>query len=332
MVPLYRVLGGDRKEYGPVSAEEVRRWLAEGRLNGQSLVKAEGVADWRPLATVPELLENPDQASGNPPLISATQRVAAGAPGAEILSGQPQLDIGRCLARSGALLRDNFGLFAGAAAIVWLFGLSEFIPRIGTLVGLAYRVFAGVLYGGLYLVFLKRIRGEAASVADTFAGFGDNLGQLALAGFLSWLLSELGILFCLLPGIYLMVAWVFCVPLVADKRLEFWSAMELSRKVVTRVWFPMFGLLLLAFAPVVLVSLIIWVKSTAMALDLTHLFLAGGIPTITRMMELAQQAEVAIFPFMLVTKFVLLLNLPFAAGAMMYAYEDLLGARTARAA
>jgi hypothetical protein len=51
---MYRVLGADQKEYGPVGAAELRQWIAEGRANGQSLVKAEGTAEWRQLATLPE--------------------------------------------------------------------------------------------------------------------------------------------------------------------------------------------------------------------------------------------------------------------------------------
>lgn len=323
MASTYKVLGGDRKEYGPVSAEEVRRWLAEGRLNGQSLIQAEGTADWWALANFPELTNTPGNAVGTPPVMSAGGRV--GAPGPEIFAGAPQVHIGRCLTRSGALLRDNFGLLAGSSALVWVISMAEFIP----LIHLVYRVFAGVFYAGLYCVFLKRIRSEMASLSDTFSGFGSNFGQLALVGFISWLLMELGFVFCVVPGIYLMVAWIFCVPLVIDRRIEFWSAMELSRKVVTRVWFQMLGLLVVAFAPAVLAGVFVSVKSLFMSLDMIRVFLAGGIPTITRIMELARHAEAEILPFVLASKFVLLLNLPFAVGAIMYAYEDLFGARTA---
>jgi prepilin-type processing-associated H-X9-DG protein len=52
---MYKVIGGDEKEYGPISAEQVRQWLAQGRLNAQSRVQAEGSADWKPLAEFPEL-------------------------------------------------------------------------------------------------------------------------------------------------------------------------------------------------------------------------------------------------------------------------------------
>jgi len=55
------------------------------------------------------------------------------------------------------------------------------------------------------------------------------------------LLSGLGLLLCLVPGIYLLVSWIFVLPLVFDKKLEFWDAMEVSRQVVGRHWWAMFG-------------------------------------------------------------------------------------------
>src|SRR6516225_12048902 len=143
MAFMYRVLGGDRKEYGPVSVEEVRRWLAEGRLNGQSLVKPDGEADWRVLSSFSEITQT-EMPGGPPPVIGA---VPFSSLESGVLSRQPELEIGRCLARSGALLRDNFGLLAGATALVWLCSLTEFVPRLGGLLSLVYRIFAGALYG-----------------------------------------------------------------------------------------------------------------------------------------------------------------------------------------
>jgi hypothetical protein len=52
---MYKILGTDQREYGPVPAEVVRDWIVEGRANGRTLVQAEGTADWRPLNTVTEL-------------------------------------------------------------------------------------------------------------------------------------------------------------------------------------------------------------------------------------------------------------------------------------
>jgi uncharacterized membrane protein len=65
-----------------------------------------------------------------------------------------------------------------------------------------------------------------------------------LVGLVKWLLTSLGLLVCILPGIYLAVGYVFAVPLVIDKNMEFWQAMEVSRQVVHRHWFSMFALLI----------------------------------------------------------------------------------------
>jgi hypothetical protein len=50
----YTIIGGDKKEYGPVSAEDVGQWIGEGRLNEESLVKTEGDAEFRRLTDFPE--------------------------------------------------------------------------------------------------------------------------------------------------------------------------------------------------------------------------------------------------------------------------------------
>ncbi len=56
---MYRIIGADDKEYGPIPADQVRQWLKEGRLNAQSRVMAEGSTEWRTLADFPELMPPP---------------------------------------------------------------------------------------------------------------------------------------------------------------------------------------------------------------------------------------------------------------------------------
>jgi hypothetical protein len=51
---MYKIQGADQKEYGPASADQVRQWIAEGRLAGSSKIQAEGSADWKPLTGFPE--------------------------------------------------------------------------------------------------------------------------------------------------------------------------------------------------------------------------------------------------------------------------------------
>ena len=68
----------------------------------------------------------------------------------------------------------------------------------------------------------------------------------SLVYLISSLLGGIGFICCVIPGIYLMVSWCFARVLVIDKKLDFWDAMECSRKVVTRHWFVVFGLIVFA--------------------------------------------------------------------------------------
>jgi len=51
---MYKIVGMDGRQYGPVSAEEIRRWITDHRVNAQTLVHLEGSADWKPLGSLPE--------------------------------------------------------------------------------------------------------------------------------------------------------------------------------------------------------------------------------------------------------------------------------------
>jgi hypothetical protein len=46
---MYKVVGEDKKIYGPVSAEELERWIAENRVDIKSLAQMVGNKQWRTL-------------------------------------------------------------------------------------------------------------------------------------------------------------------------------------------------------------------------------------------------------------------------------------------
>src|SRR6185369_7937141 len=50
---MYKVVGADRREYGPVTREAVLEWIAQGRANAQTIARFEEGA-WKPLATFDE--------------------------------------------------------------------------------------------------------------------------------------------------------------------------------------------------------------------------------------------------------------------------------------
>src|SRR5271156_911588 len=104
---MYTIIGGDGQEYGPVSEADLRKWISEGRLNAQSLAKAEGQAEFRPLSTFPEF--------------AGAFGVTTSAYGAPAPSSHPvdwgsrdyQLDIGGCISRGWNLVANNLGILFG---------------------------------------------------------------------------------------------------------------------------------------------------------------------------------------------------------------------------
>lgn len=80
---MYKLIGTDGRQYGPASAEQIRHWLAENRVNAQTLLQAEGSTEWKPLGAFPEFYD----AKTVPPTIAppssaiasrASNKIAAG--------------------------------------------------------------------------------------------------------------------------------------------------------------------------------------------------------------------------------------------------------------
>ena len=157
---------------------------------------------------------------------------------AEYLRRNASVDIGDAISRGWQLVMDHMGILVGGSLLAWVVTLAlGCVPIVGWILSM-------VLVGGLYLFFIRRIRGENVEIGDVFSGFSLAFAPLALAGLLTWLLTTIGLILCILPGIYLLVGYVFVPALVIDKKLDFWPAMEVSRQVVQKHWWTIFGLLL----------------------------------------------------------------------------------------
>ena len=62
---MFKIIGADGQSYGPVSTEQLRQWIAEGRANAQTPAQAEGSAEWKRLGEFPEF--SPSSAPVSPP-------------------------------------------------------------------------------------------------------------------------------------------------------------------------------------------------------------------------------------------------------------------------
>jgi len=233
---MYKIIGADGKEYGPITSEQMRQWIAESRANAQTRVQVEGSTEWTTLGTIGEFAGAFGTApmGAFPPQVPVT--IDAEGLAAEILARDYHVDIGGCIGRSWQLVKANFWLLVGASFVA---SIIAGIPYLGI-------VLAGPMMGGLYLLYLSRLRGQPAGFETAFKGFSLAFLQLMLVSIVSTVLTGLGLVLCILPGVYLAVSWMFALALVIDKRMEFWAAMELSRKVVTKHWWAVFGLALVA--------------------------------------------------------------------------------------
>ena len=266
----YFIIGGDGKEYGPITDEELRKWISEGRLNAQSRAKAESDAEFRTLAQFPEFADSyaqPEAPATIAPRIAAGNR-----------ADDYELDLGECITRAWALVRNNFWPVVGVSALVLfaivginqLFGLitnpivnqmvtDQKVNARGILIVLGVTIISApvstIFMAGLFKYYLKLIRGEMPTVSDAFSGFGSRTGQLILLSLVQMTLVVLGYMLCIIPGIYLTVAWYFAIPLVIDRNLDFWPALQLSRRLVSKHWFIVFAAMLV-FGLVAMIGII----------------------------------------------------------------------------
>ena len=153
-MPVYKLMGGDGKEYGPVDAHQVKTWIGEHRLEKKSPVMVDEAKDWVFLESRPEftsaLAAQSDGAS--PPVIGR-----GGSVNAIIPYKNPR-----------ALIAYYCGVFAVLPVIGILFGFIGLVLGISGLrfrrrkreAGGAIHAWIGILVGGFFaLLWLALVCG-----------------------------------------------------------------------------------------------------------------------------------------------------------------------------
>ena len=64
---MYKIIGANQSEYGPVSAEQIRQWIGENRVNAETMAQALGETSWRPISTFTEFASSFPAAPTPPP-------------------------------------------------------------------------------------------------------------------------------------------------------------------------------------------------------------------------------------------------------------------------
>ena len=75
---MYKIIGGDGQQYGPVSAEQLQSWLGQNRVNAQTLIQPEGATEWKAVSTFAEFAGDlkPIPPLTAPPVANASARAS----------------------------------------------------------------------------------------------------------------------------------------------------------------------------------------------------------------------------------------------------------------
>jgi len=204
--------------------------------------------------------------TGNP--VNPFQPPAPGAdavrPGAsegsleKAINGEYDFEIGDVLSEAWSLTDGFKGTFWGGAFVAYFLMLAiifsaAFVLGIvasdaGMVAGIVVNVLtmAAVtpLIVGVMMLGIRRACGQEVHFGVVFSYF-HVLAAAAGAYLLTTVLTYVGIVFLILPGVYLGLAYGMTLPLIADRSLPIWQAMETSRKALTHKWFRLFGAYLL---------------------------------------------------------------------------------------
>ena len=139
----YFIIGGDGKEYGPVSETELRGWIAENRVASQTKVRTEGTTEWRALADLPEMAGALKRTAPPSPIGAVAARPANGK-GSALAIGSLVLGILGLFTCGATAL---FGLILGIIALVRISRSQGELRGHGTAV-------AGVVVSGIFLLLV----------------------------------------------------------------------------------------------------------------------------------------------------------------------------------
>ena len=138
---MYKIVGKDGLQYGPVTAEQLRGWIAEHRVNAQTLAQAEGAQEWKALGLFPEFAAD----LGSPPARPLAPPTISLPPGPDNPRASNKIPAGVCGILLGAFGIHKFILgYTGPGLVLLLVtvltcGLAAFVTHIiGLIEGIIY--------------------------------------------------------------------------------------------------------------------------------------------------------------------------------------------------
>jgi hypothetical protein len=176
----------------------------------------------------------------------------------QAIAGNYDFEIGEVMSEAWELTKGFKATFWGSAIVVYgvvivvmlvtgLITKAVFGDQPHFLISMSTNALAGLvttpLTVGLIMLAVKRAAGAPASFEVTF-GYLDKTLPAIVVAFATLILTYVGLALLIIPGIYLSMAYGLAKPLLVDRNLSPWAAMEASRKALTHKWFQIFLLYL----------------------------------------------------------------------------------------
>jgi hypothetical protein len=351
---MYKIIGVDRKEYGPVTGEQIRQWISEGRVNAQTQACLEGTQEWKPLGMFPEFGFITSPLVGNLPSPQAgTVSID------EILARDYTLDILGCISRGWVSFKSNFGNLVIATLLLGVITIatSMAVQLILFVVGVNRMPFAERQYlftpvslvasalviwpalGGFYSICLHVVRGQRddTDISNLFYGFKSAFSDLFIAKLVTGLILSA----CMLP--YSIINASKMAPFMEQfENMQQTSTPPIPSDMILRL-FSQMGSVFIATLPAFVLCMIVttyfsvnWIFIIPLIVDREmgfwaamktswkivhkHWFHVFGLAVLIGLLNLAGSLPCCIG---------LLVTFPLSVTALMFAYEDIFGRKIA---
>ena len=134
-----------------------------------------------------------------------------------------------------------FGLSIVMGVLVGFSGGGSAVAALSMAMQMTITVAMYPLMIGMIMIGVRR----AADLPIDFKmvlGYFGYLLPIIISAILTSIMTTIGFLLLVIPGIYLSLAYLMVWPLIVERDMSPWEAMEASRKAIHRKWFKVFGL------------------------------------------------------------------------------------------
>lgn len=177
-----------------------------------------------------------------------------------------QINISRWIAEAWNLVMSDFANFILLSIIyIVLIGIASWTFLGGI-------IFSGPLTVGFFYIIFQKIRGNPINIGDIAKGFNFFVAAL-LADILITVFVVVGFCFLIIPGIVISALYMFAFPLIIEKKMDFWQAMETSRKIIQKNIFEYSAFMLLLYV-LLLLGILMLLVGFVVALPLTFVAIA----------------------------------------------------------